>query len=290
MNIWITGCNGSLGTRLAQHLVANQHDVTALSPQECAAASQTVTIDLTAQDSPRVIEKLAAPEVVVHAYSKEPGPGELLDFVNANVHATSNLIEGLTQQPPRLIIYTSTLSVYGRPSVIPVDEAGPAGGTLPYGATKRWAEQLLETFQRYSRTVVLRLPSLYGESFIDSLAHIAQRDEPIELLARGELVRDALHVSDVLRAIDNCISQPPAESFTILNLGCGKRITTMEYARALVEALGSKSDITPIDRVTSDFDFYADISAARQQIAFAPMSLAESMKAYANELDRIYKI
>ena len=284
MNIWITGCNGFLGARFAQHLVANQHDVTALSPQDCAAASQTVTIDLTSQDSPRVIEKLPAPEVVVHTYSKEPGPGELLDFVNANVHGTSNLIEGLTQQPPRLIIYTSTLSVYGRPSVIPVDEASPAGGTLPYGATKRWAEQLLETFQRYARIIVLRLPSLYGESFIDDLARMAQRDEPIELLARGELVRDALHVSDVLRAIDNCISQPPADSFTILNLGCGKRITTLEYARALVEALGSKSDITPVDRVTSDFDFYADISAARQQIAFAPMSLAESMKAYADEL------
>jgi UDP-glucose 4-epimerase len=285
LNIWITGCNGFLGTSLAKHFVANQHDVTALSPEDCAAASQTVTIDLTAQHSPRVIEKLTAPEVVVHAYSKEPGPGELLDFVNANVHATSNLIEGLTQQPPRLIIYTSTLSVYGRPSVIPVDEAGPAGGTLPYAATKRWAEQLLETFQRYSRIIVLRLPSLYQhESFIDSLARIAQRDEPIELLARGELVRDALHVSDVLRAVDNCISQPPAGSFTILNLGCGKRITTMEYARALVEAIGSKSDITPVDRVTSDFDFYADISAARQQISFAPMSLAESMKVYANEL------
>ncbi len=288
MNIWITGCSGFLGTSLAKHLVANQHDVTALSPEECATASRSVTIDLMAQDSPRVIEKLTAPEVVVHAYSKEPGPGELLDFVNENVHATSNLIEGLTQQPPRLIIYTSTLSVYGRPSVIPVDEAGPAGGTLPYAATKRWAEQLLETFQRYARIVVLRLPSLYGAdqpgSFIDNLARTAQRDEPIELLARGELVRDALHISDVLRAVDNCILQPPASSFTILNLGCGKRITTLEYARALVEALGSKSDVNPIDRVTSDFDFYAEISAARQQIAFEPMSLAESMKVYVDEL------
>lgn len=285
MNIWITGCNGFLGTSLAKHFVANQHDVTALSSEECAAASQSVTIDLTAQDAPRVIEKLTAPEVVVHAYSKEPGDGELLDFVNANVHATSNLIEGLTQQPPRLIIYMSTLSVYGRPSVIPVDETGPAGGTLPHGATKRWAEQLLETFQRYSRIIVLRLPSLYQhESFIDSMARTAQCDEPIEILARGELVRDALHINDVLRAVDNCISQPPAERFTILNLGCGKRITTLEYARALVEAFGSKSDITPVDRVTSDFDFYADISAARQQIAFAPMSLAESMKVYADEL------
>ncbi len=154
-----------------------------------------------------------------------PAQGDLADYVDANVHATSNLIEGLTLQPPRLIIYTSTLSVYGRPGVIPVDESSPAGGSLPYGATKRWGEQLLETFQRYSRIVVLRMPSLYGagqtDSFIDGLARPAQLNDSIQLFSRGELVRDALHVSDVVRAIDNCIAQPPDNAFSILNLGCG---------------------------------------------------------------------
>jgi nucleoside-diphosphate-sugar epimerase len=124
---------------LAKHLVANGHDVTALSRRDCAAATRSITIDLTTDESPRVIEKLAAatgaPDVVVHAASKQAGPGALIDFVNANVHSTSNLIEGLTQKPPRLIIYTSTQSVYGRPSLIPVDEASPAGGTLPYRAS-----------------------------------------------------------------------------------------------------------------------------------------------------------
>ena len=292
MNIWITGCSGFLGTRLAKHLVAEQHHVTGLSRRVCAAATRSVPIDLSTPESPREIEKLSAesgaPEIVIHAASKERGPGDLADFVNANVHSTSNLIEGLAQQPPRLIVYTSTLSVYGRPSVIPVDESGPAGGTVPYGATKRWAEQLLETFQRYSRIVVLRLPSLYGagqvDSFIDGFARTAQRNEPLELFSRGELIREALHVSDVVRAIDNCITQPPDEAFSILNLGCGRGITTSEWARALVDALDSKSAISPVDREASEFDLYADISAARQQIAFAPMSLADSMKLYADEL------
>lgn len=291
MNIWITGCSGFLGTRLANHF-AKQHNVTGLARRECPGATRSVSIDLTKRDSPREIEKLSsesgAPEVVIHAASKQPGHGDLADFVDSNVHATSNLIEGLTLQPPRLIVYTSTLSVYGRPSVIPVDESAPAGGTLPYGATKRWSEQLLETFQRYSRIVVLRLPSLYGagqaDSFIDGLARTAQLGDSIELFSRGELVRDALHVSDVVRAIDNCIAQPPADPFSILNLGCGQRITTSEWAEALVDALGSKSAIIPVDREASQFDLYADITAARQQIAFAPMSLAESMKVYADEL------
>jgi nucleoside-diphosphate-sugar epimerase len=229
-----------------------------------------------------------APDVVIHAASKQPGHGDLSEFVDANVRSTSNLMEGLAQQPPRLIVYTSTLSVYGRPALLPVHESSPAGGSLSYGATKRWAEQLLETFQRYSRIVVLRLPSLYGagqeDSFIDGLARSAQRGDPIELFSRGELVRDALHVSDVVKAIDSSIARPPSTMFSILNLGCGEPIKTNEYARELVNALGSNSDIIPVDRAASQFDLYADITAARQQIAFAPLSLAESMKVYADEL------
>ena len=291
MKIWITGCSGFLGSRLANHL-AQQHDVTGFARRDCPAATRSISIDLTAPESPRQIEKLNAesgpPDVVIHAASKQPGLGDLADFVNANVHSTSNLIEGLTQTPPRLIIYTSTLSVYGKPSLIPVDESSPAGGSLPYGATKRWAEQLLETFQRYSRIVVLRMPSLYGagqaDSFIDGLARTALLNDSIELFSRGELVRDALHVSDVVRAIDNCIAHSPDDAFSILNLGCGKRITTIEWTRALVDALNSSSAIIPVDREASYFDLYADISAARRQISFAPASLADSMKIYADEL------
>ena len=292
MNIWITGCSGFVGTRLAKHLQAKQHQIIGLSRRDCTVANHSVSIDLSSLESPRSIEKLysefGAPEVVIHTASKQPGPGDLADFVDANVNSTSNLIEGLTIQPPRLIVYTSTLSVYGRPLINPVNESSPAGGALSYGATKRWGEQFLETFQRYSRIVVLRLPSLYGagqaDSFIDGLARTAQLDNEIQLFSRGELVRDALHVSDVVQAIDNTIAQPPGNEFSILNLGCGQRITTNEWARSLVDALDSKSAIIPVDRKASQFDLYADISAARKQIAFAPMSLSESMKVYADEL------
>ena len=292
LNIWITGCSGFLGTRLARNRIAKNDRVTSLSRRESAHADKSVVVDLASSNSPKLIAKLAhddgPPDVVIHAASKQPSPGDLAAFVNANVQTTSNLIEGLTMQPPRMIIYTSTISVYGKPSVLPVDEASPAGGTLPYAATKRWSEQLLETFQRYSRIVVLRLPSLYGagqaDSFIDGLARTAQRDEPIELFSRGELIRDALHVSDVVKAIDNCIAQPVSAMFSIMNLGCGRSIKTSEWARSLVDALDSKSDIIPVDRDTSYFSLYADITVAQEQLGFAPMSLAESMNVYAKEL------
>ncbi|HET6974470.1 MAG TPA: NAD(P)-dependent oxidoreductase [Pyrinomonadaceae bacterium] len=291
LNVWITGCSGFLGTRLAMHLVAEHIPVTSLSRRKSSAATRSVEIDLAQRDAPRQIEKLAtetAPDIVIHAASKQPTGGELADFVDANVHSSSNLIEGLTQKPPRLIIYTSTHSVYGKQSILPVDESCPAGGYLPYGATKRWGEQMLETFQRYSKIVVLRLPSLYGagqeDSFIDGLARLAQRDEPIELFSRGLLIRDALHVSDVVKAIDNCIARPPSAAFSIMNLGCGQSIKTIEWANALLSVLPSDSEIVPVDREAKYFDLYADITVAQERIGFAPTSLADSMKVYADEL------
>jgi len=70
----------------------------------------------------------------------------------------------------------------------------------------------------------------------------------------------------------------------VLNLGCGQSLKTIDYARELVAALGSNSAIIPVERAASQFNLYADISAARKQIGFEPTSLTDSMKLYAAEL------
>ena len=132
------------------------------------------------------------------------------------------------------------------------------------------------------------MPSLYGagqaDSFIDGLARTALRGEPLELFSRGELIRDALHVSDVVKAIAACVRQPTKRGYVVMNLGCGRAIRAIEYAQALVSALGSTSEVVPIDREASQENLYADIEHARQLIGFDPMSLDESMSVYANEL------
>lgn len=292
LNIWITGCSGFLGKRLIRHFAEQHHRVVGLSRQSCTQVVRSVAIDLAATDAPgtlhNVILESGRPDVVIHAAAKQPGSVKLSQFIDSNVRSTANLLEALDEAPPRQIIYTSTLSVYGRPGSLPVRETSPAGGALPYGATKRWAEQLLESFQHRSKIVVLRLPSLFGagqrDSFIDGLARRAKGNEPLELFSRGELIRDALHVSDVVRAIDTCIRQPPGATFSLLNLGCGRALRTIDYARQLVDALDSDSDIIPIDRQASYFDLYADITEARCQLGFEPMSLVQSMNLYADEL------
>lgn len=289
MKIWITGGAGFLGTRLTQQFTGAGAEVISLSRRTNPFASKSFRVDL-ANDLDALNSLLSndgPPDVVIHAASKQPGPGSDREFVLANVLTTVNLLDALKENPPRQIIYTSTLSVYSRPSTLPVDERHNPNFPSPYAATKRWAEQLLETF-KLSQVTVLRLPSLYGaaqaDSFIDGLARLARSNEPIELFGQGKLIRDALHVSDVIRGIKTCIDQPPSDSFCLMNLGCGRAITTLEYSQALVEALESDSEIVPVERPASQFDCYADIQLASRIIGFQPTDLRESMRIYADEL------
>jgi nucleoside-diphosphate-sugar epimerase len=296
-SIWITGCAGFLGKRLAAHLVPLGHSVVGLSRRQCSIAGTSVAIDLAADDAPEklsdLIRDLGVPDAVVHAASRQPGSGTVPDFIRSNVQATANLLEafkqleGFRQKAPQ-IIYTSTHSVYCRPDSLPVREEDRIGGKMPYGLTKRWAEQLMESIQKSFQVVILRLPSLYGvgqdDSFVDGLAKLAVRGAPLELFSRGDLIRDALHVSDAIGAITSCLKRPPDKSLRVMNLGCGRPIKTYQYAHALVRALESKSEIVPVHRPASHFDLYAEIELARRSIGFKPMTLEESMRVYANEL------
>jgi UDP-glucuronate 4-epimerase len=274
---------------LTAELARQGHEILSLSRRSSPVANESVTIDL-AQEKEK-LNSLAGEygpaDVVIHTASRQPGRYTFPEFVKGNILPTVNLLEALKTSPPKQIIYTSTLSVYAQSNKLPFTEDHPASSSLAYAATKRWAEQLLETF-RDAQVTILRLPSLYGkgqgDSFIDGLAQLAQRGEDLELFSRGAVIREALHVSDVIRAIQTCIDTPPAEQFCLMNLGTGRSISTVEYAEALVEALESKSKIVLSDRAALQFDCYADIQRARDTIGFQPTELKESLRRYTHEL------
>jgi len=289
MKIWITGGAGFLGTRLTAELAHEGHQVLSLSRRSSPVANESVTIDLAREKEKlnSLAQQHGPADVVIHAASRQPGRYTFPEFVKGNILPTVNLLEALKPAPPKQIVFTSTLSVYAQSSSLPFTEDHPASSALAYAATKRWAEQLLETF-RPSQVTVLRLPSLYGvgqgDSFIDGLAQLALRGEEIELFSRGTVIREALHVSDVIHAIQTCMDNPPSEQFCLMNLGTGRSISTLEYAEALVEALQSKSRIVLSDRAALQFDYYADIQRARDMIGFEPTELKESLRRYADEL------
>jgi nucleoside-diphosphate-sugar epimerase len=289
MKIWITGGAGFLGRRLTASLKRDGNHIVSLSKRKSPDADESISIDLASEKDAlkTLVQKHGAPDVVVHCASREPGSYSLPEFVKSNVISTQLLIDALRDVPPRQIIYTSSLSVYAKSARLPFAETHPTSSPAPYAATKRWAEQLLETF-REAQVLILRLPSLYGagqdDSFVDGLAKLAINNDDIELFSRGEVIHDALHVSEVVAAIEACIELRPSQLFAVMNLGCGRPITSLEYATTLIEAAGSTSKIISVDQPASQSDCWADISEAQRLIGFQPASLDESIRKYLAEL------
>lgn len=293
MRIWLTGSGGFLGTRLSRRLAEEGHRVLGLSRRPSSAGEENEIIDLASVDAQKTLTSLAQkwghPEVILHAAGKTMGPGGWSEFVRDNLQTTANLIDLAGSQGQARFVYVSTMDLYGRPDSIPAGEEDPVHPAHPYHWSKYWAEEAICGSAFGASAVILRLPSLFGagqaDSFIDGLARTALAGEDLELFARGEIIRDALHVDDAVEGLVRCLDIPPGKGFTRINLGCGRPIRVVEWARALVEALGSSSRIVPVDRPSPrQADLHADITRAGELIGFAPTPLKETMERYAREL------
>lgn len=294
MKIWVTGAAGFLGTRVLAALAARGHEIVAIDRRAMPAAARSVTIELSADDACAQMQALARtagpPDVLIHAASLQPADHRTVsEYVKGNLLTAAIVADALSPSPPAQIIYTSTISVYGRPQRVPVREEDPPNCEHPYAITKLAAEQVLAALQDCTQVTILRLASLYGvgqaDSFIDGLARRAQAGEPIHLFSRGVFIKDVLPVGDVVRALAACIDTPPGERQCRMNLGAGRPRTMRDYAEMVVAALGSRSEVVLDEHPASQpYDLYADISKARREIGFVPTESAEAIRAYLDEL------
>lgn len=292
MKVWITGSNGFLGYRLAKKLTSCGHEVLGLARRPTSTPWSSCAIDLACKSAYGYLQRLlrdsGTPDVVIHTASRQPGVNRFSDYAESNVLATATLLDALADSPPYRIVYTSTLSVYGQPERSPVLETDMCRGTSPYAVTKRCCEQLLEAFTAKTLVVILRIPSMFGvgqaDSFVDGLARLVAKGEPLQLLARGETIRDTLSVCSVVKAIEASLFCLFEEKCCYLNLGCGQPTTVRDYAELLVSEFKSASQIVPVDRRSVQPSLYADISKAQRVLGFYPPSLREAIRLYAAEL------
>lgn len=87
-------------------------------------------------------------------------------FFDVNVKGTANLLSGLEhlQRLPELIVFISTVSVYGVDQGEEIDESAPLKGTSPYALSKIDAENIIWEWgvRNNVKTLILRLPLIAG--------------------------------------------------------------------------------------------------------------------------------
>jgi UDP-glucose 4-epimerase len=163
-----------------------------------------------------------------------------------NTIATANLLEAMRAHGVNSILFASTGSVYGEPTVFPTPEEAPFPiQTSLYGASKLAAEALIAAYAAgYGFTgVICRLVSILGERYthghLFDLYRALKRDPTrLPVLGDGRQEKSYLYVQDcldaMLTAAERHREQPGAH---IYNLGLEQTIRVEDSIRLLCEHL-----------------------------------------------------
>jgi UDP-glucose 4-epimerase len=129
----------------------------------------------------------------------------------------------------RVVFLSSGGTVYGIPTSTPIPETAPTDPVSAYGISKLATEKYLGLFRHLHSLdyVVLRAANAYGpyqtahrkQGVIASIVHNALAGEPVEIWGTGEVVRDFIHVDDVISAMVAAVSYQG--SHRVFNVGSG---------------------------------------------------------------------
>jgi UDP-glucose 4-epimerase len=219
-------------------------------------------------DSKKLLEAVKQTDAVMH-FAANHYVGESVvnprKYYRNNVEGGLSLLNAVLEAGKKsIVIFSSTCSVYGAPSKMPITEDFPLTPVNPYGVSKVFFEQALES---YDTAYGIRYASLryFNAAGADESGEVGECHEPephlIPLALRaaagfgGELqvygtdyptpdgtcVRDYTNVVDLAEAHVKALQrlQGGNPSFTV-NLGTGEGSSVKEVIAAVEEVTGKK--------------------------------------------------
>ena len=208
-----------------------------------------------------------------------------IEYYHNNITGTLNLCAAMKKYGVKVIVFSSSATVYGMPKTVPIKEDFPLSTTNPYGETKLMIERMLKdmcvsddklsvSILRYFNPIGAHKSGLIGEDPNgipnNLLPYIAQvgigklkclsvygNDYPTP---DGTGVRDYIHVVDLARAHIKAL-RVAAKSAGIdyFNIGTGVGYSVLEVVKAYEKASGKTIAYKIVDRRPGDIaECYAD--------------------------------
>ena len=209
-----------------------------------------------------------------------------------NLVSTLNLCEVMKKHGVKIIVFSSSATVYGDPAEIPIKETTPLGKTTnPYGETKQMIERILSDIQyankdwsvsilRYFNPVGAHKSGLMGEdpkgipnNLFPYVTQVATGRRPyLSVFGNdydtpdGTGVRDYIHVVDLARAhlcaLNRARSVHGVEHY---NIGTGHGYSVLDIVKSFEAATGKAVPYKIVDRRPGDIaTCYADADKARE--------------------------
>ena len=214
-----------------------------------------------------------------------------LEYYDNNLYGFIVLAEAMRAHGVKMIVFSSSATVYGMNNPVPFREDYPTSATNPYGFTKVMIEQMLRDIAvsdpewkivmlRYFNPIGAHESGLIGEdpngipnNLLPYVAQVAAgRLERVNVFGNdydtpdGTGVRDYIHVVDLalghIAALEYAKDHPGAIP---VNLGTGKGTSVLEIIRAFEKACGREIPYFIAPRRPGDIaSCYADTSRAAE--------------------------
>ena len=197
---------------------------------------------------------------------------------------------GLAKACGAKFLLASTSEVYGDPLVHPQPESywgnvNPIGVRGVYDEAKRFAEAMTLAYHRSHGvdTRIVRIFNTYGPRMrlndgraLPNFICQALTEQPLTVFGDGSQTRSFCHVSDLVEGIYRLLESDFTEP---VNLGNPVEISITEFAREVIRATGSSSDIQFKDLPEDDPKVrQPDISLAKKVLNWSPkLSLKEGL-------------
>lgn len=320
MRILLTGGAGYIGSHTAVALIEHGHEVVCFDNLSNSRADVMERLEAIAgqaiplvigdiRDRPALEQALRdhCVEAVIH-FAGLKAVGEAvanpLIYYQNNVAGTLSLVEAMSNCGIRVLVFSSSATVYGVPQYLPLDEGHPTSATNPYGRSKLMIEEMLTDIAsadpswrigmlRYFNPVGAHASGLIGEdpngipnNLMPYISRVASgRLERLSVFGSdydtpdGTGVRDYIHVTDLADGHVAALAALGREQRALAtwNLGTGQGYSVLEMIEAFARVKGVAVPHVLTDRRPGDVAAcYASVERAKSELGWeAKLGLEE---------------
>jgi UDP-glucose 4-epimerase len=297
VTVLVTGGAGYIGSHTVRHLRGLGRDVVVLDSLELGRAEAVIDAPVIVGDIAdtelvrRVCDDYAVDQVVHFAAYKNVGESMRTPekYWRNNVSKAVEFVHTIVEAGVRRFVFSSSCSVYGTPTQVPVAEDAAIRPESVYAQTKAIVEDVLRWYAvthglrsvslRYFNAAGASTDSTIGEDWSHSqnLIPLVMKaalgvSGPLQVFGDdyptpdGTCIRDYIHVEDLaeahVRALDfTARSDGPAN--VAVNAGTGRGTSVLEIIQLTERISGRSVPYQVVDRRVGDpVATYADVSTA----------------------------
>lgn len=320
--ILVTGGAGYIGSHTLIELIANNFNVVvidnlanssaeSLRRVEAIAGSEIPFVQADVRDRAALDEIFTTYTIdaVIHfAGLKAVGESvaKPLEYYDNNLSSTLVLLNAMRRHSVKQLVFSSSATVYGTPSDLPLRETSPVGSGLtnPYGKTKYMIEEILRDYcaahpdfeaaiLRYFNPIGAHESGRIGEdpngipnNLLPYVAQVAVgKLEKVGVFGNdydtpdGTGVRDYIYVIDLARGHVAAL-QHMTPGANVYNLGTGRGVSVLKIIKAFSRACGRDLPYEIKPRRAGDIAAcYADCSKAERELGWrAELSIEDACR------------